>query len=52
MPLLSKTKLKKIWPMLPILMPRIHDPIFMEIDSGLKKIIFYKGLTPLLGGLQ
>ena len=29
--------------MLPILMPRIHDPIFMEIDSGLKKIIILGG---------
>ena len=29
--------------MLPILMPRIHDPVFMEIDSGLKKIVILEG---------
>ena len=38
--------------MLPILMPRIHDPMFMEIDSGLKKNYNIRGLRPLLGDLQ
>ena len=38
--------------MLPILMLRIHDPVFMEIDSGLNKNYNIRGLTPLLGGLQ
>ena len=37
--------------MLPILMPRIHDSIFMEIDSGLKKLQYW-GVNPLLGSLQ
>ena len=36
--------------MLPILMPRINDAIFIEIDSGLKNYI--RGLSPLSGGLQ
>ena len=37
--------------MLPILMSRINDAIFLEIDSGLKKN-YIRGLIPLLGGLQ
>ena len=31
--------------MLPILMPRIHDSIFMEIDNGLQNYNS-RGLTP------
>ena len=42
--------------MLPILIPRIQDQIFMEIDWTVlvKKAKKYniKGLNPLLGGLQ
>ena len=34
-----------------LLMPRIHDPISMEIDSGFKTNIIL-GVKPLLGGLQ
>ena len=32
--------------MLPILMPRIHDPIFIEIDCGLKNYNI-RGLTKI-----
>ena len=38
--------------MLAILMLRIHDSIFMEINSGFKNIYNIRGLSPLLGGLQ
>ena len=31
----------------PIPMPRIHDPIFMEIDSGLKAIIIIGVKAPI-----
>ena len=37
--------------MLPILMPRINDAVFIETDSGLKKN-YIRGLSPLLGGLR
>ena len=35
--------------MLPIVMPRIHDVIFMEIDSGLKEIIIFGVKPPIRG---
>ena len=40
--------------MLPILIPRIPDQIFMEIDRTVlvKKNYNIRGLSPLLGGLQ
>ena len=40
-------------PILIILIPRIHDPIFMEIDGTvlIKKNVLYKGVKPLLWGL-
>ena len=33
----------------PILMPRIHEPIFMEIDSGLKTMIILGFELPIRG---
>ena len=39
-------------PILTILMPRIHDPIFMEINRTVLILKMYTEVKPYYGGLQ